>query len=1014
MLKYSSFAFFFFILLKLASSASFDEANALLKWKASFINHNNLILKSWNLETKNSTNFSNHPKASSSPCNWFGVSCTDGSVNRLNLTNANIHAFFYEFPFSAFPNVSYIDLSFNRLYGIIPPQIGNLFKLVYLNLSTNHFTGTIPTQIGKLFELNCLDLSNNQFIGQIQASLSRLTSLRTLFLFSNQFSGPIPLKLGKLTSLQDLALSTNNLTGQIPSSLSGLTSLRTLYLHMNQLSGPIPPELGKLTSLQDLELSTNNLTGQIPSSLSGLTSLKTLYLHTNQLSGPIPPELGKLTSLQDLELDENNLTGEIPISLGDLSHLKHFSLSQNQLSGSIPSELGKLKKLVFVNMFSNRFLGDLPELCGGRVLEILTVNSNRLSGPIPESLRKCSSLVRLRFDNNQLSGNVSEEFGVFPNLKFMDLSSNNFYGELLSVWGSNKRLQALKIAKNNLTGNIPPEFGRLSQLQVLDLSSNQLRGEISKEIGKLTLLLNLYLEDNQLSGGIPEELGSLSHLENLDLSRNGLIGQIPGNLVNSEQLHYLNLSFNYLSQRIPHQLGNLIHLSELDMSNNLLTGEIPSELRFLASLEMLNLSHNHLFGVIPKSFEEMSGPMDIDISYNQLEGPVPRGRAFQNVSIEQLQGNKGLCGNIVGLQTCKSPPGIKSKKTGNEHKIILIIATPLLCAFLLLFSFIGILILYKRRKMNPKKVDDDLFTVFNGKLTYKDILEATNEFDPSFCIGEGGCGKVYKAQLSSEKKIEGKRLHSSSEIITVAVKRLHSSSEMANFEVFLSEIRALTEIMHRNIVKLYGFCSNDQNSLLVYEYLDRGSLAKNLSADEEAKKLDWLKRFNIVKGVAQALSYMHHSCSPPIVHRDISSNNILLDSEYEAHVSDFGTAKFLKCNSSNFSSLAGTYGYFAPELAYTMKVTEKCDVYSFGVLALEVIKGKHPGEYIQYVTTPSNGDLRMEDLLDPRILYPTREEEVTLMSIFKLAIECLHSNPQHRPTMHIVSDKLVHRSSSYK
>ncbi|CAA2965517.1 MDIS1-interacting receptor like kinase 2-like [Olea europaea subsp. europaea] len=512
--------------------------------------------------------------------------------------------------------------------------------------------------------------------------------------------------------------------------------------------------------------------------------------------------------------------------------------------------------------------------------------------------------------------------------------------------------------------------------------------------------------DNQLSGGIPEELGSLSYLENLDLSRNRLTGQIPKNLSIFEQLHNLNLSNNHLNQRIPAQLGKLIHLSMLDMSNNLLSGEIPSELRFLESLEILNLSHNLLFGLIPKTFEEMPSLVDIDISYNELEGPVPSGKAFQNVSIEQLQGNKGLCGNIAGLRTCKSLPGVKNKKTRNNHKLILIIATPLLCASLLLFAFICIFILYKCKKMNSKKKDDDLLPILNGKLTYTDILEATNEFDEAFCIGKGGCGKVYKAQISSKKMIEGKRLLSSSQMVNVAVKRLHSSSEMANFKAFLSEIRALTEIRHRNIVKLYGFCSNDQNSLLVYEYLDRGSLAKNLSADEEAKKLDWPKRINTVKGVAHALSYMHHSCSPPIVHRDISSKNILLDSQYEAHVSDFGTAKFLKCDSSNFSSLAGTYGYLAPELAYTTKVTEKCDVYSFGVLVLEVIKGKHPGEYIQYVTTPSHGELRMEDLLDLHILYPTREEEVILMSIVNLAIECLHSNPQYRPTMQLVSDML--------
>ncbi|CAA2981315.1 MDIS1-interacting receptor like kinase 2-like [Olea europaea subsp. europaea] len=456
----------------------------------------------------------------------------------------------------------------------------------------------------------------------------------------------------------------------------------------------------------------------------------------------------------------------------------------------------------------------------------------------------------------------------------------------------------------------------------------------------------------------------------------------------------------------------------------------------------------------------MPGSVDIDISYNELEGPVPSGKAFQNVSIEQLQGNKGLCGDSVGLRTCKSPPGVKNKKTGNNHKLILIIATPLLCASLLLFAFIY-------------------------------ILEATNEFDEAFCIGEGGCGKVYKAQISSEKMIEGKRLLSSSQMVNVAVKRLHSSSEMANFKAFLSEIKALTEIRHRNIVKLYGFCSNDQNSLLVYEYLDRdfgttkflkcdssnfsslastyGYLAPELAYTTKVTEKCDVYSFGVlvlevIKGkhpgeyiqyvttpshgelrmedlldllilyptreeevflmsivnlaieclhsnaqyrpTMQLVSDMLDNCSPPIVHRDISSKNILLDSQYEAHVSDFGTAKFLKCDSSNFSSLAGTYGYLAPELAYTMKVTEKCDVYSFGVLVLEVIKGKHPGEYIQYVTTPSHGELRMEDLLDLHILYPTREEEVILMSIVNLAIECLHSNPQYRPTMQLVSDML--------
>ncbi|XP_022855118.1 MDIS1-interacting receptor like kinase 2-like [Olea europaea var. sylvestris] len=639
-------------------------------------------------------------------------------------------------------------------------------------------------------------------------------------------------------------------------------------------------------------------------------------------------------------------------------------------------------------MDENQFSGHLPELCGGRLIQHFTVDNNRLSGPIPKSLKNCSSLTRARFDHNQFSGNLSEEFGVYPNLTFMDLSDNKFYGELSNDWCISKQLETLKIAKNNLSGSIPPEFGNLSQIQVLDLSSNQLCGGIPKEIGKSILLLKIDLNDNQISGHIPHELGSLSSLNYLDLSRNRLRGPIPENFPNSRQLFHLNLSYNFLSQTIPVHIGKLTHLSALDMSSNSLTGEIPSEIGFLSSLGMLNLSHNRLSGFIPESFQILPGAVDIDISYNELEGQIPNGKPFQNVSIEKLRGNKGLCGNIAGLKPCKVPPPVENHKTGNGLKLILRVVLPLLGAPLLLFALVGILIMYDRRKRNSIDAEDDLLSIssFDGVVMYKDILEATKEFDAAFCIGEGGCGRVYKAKLPSQD--------------IVAVKRIHSLSEMANRRAFLSEIRALTGIKHRNIVKLYGFCSNAQHSFLVYQYFDRGSLAKTLSIDEEAKTLDWPKRVNILKGVAHALSYMHHSCSPPIVHRDISSNNILLDTEYEAHISDFGTAKFLKCDSSNLSALAGTYGYVAPELAYTMKVTEKCDVYSFGVLALEVIKGNRPGDSLRH------GELQFKDFLDPRILYPNLEEEEILMFVVKFATKCIHSNPQFRPTMDVVSDML--------
>ncbi|KAK1564442.1 hypothetical protein Q3G72_003306 [Acer saccharum] len=275
------------------------------------------------------------------------------------------------------------------------------------------------------------------------------------------------------------------------------------------------------------------------------------------------------------------------------------------------------------------------------------------------------------------------------------------------------------------------------------------------------------------------------------------------------------------------------------------------------------------------------------------------------------------------------------------------------------------------------------------------IIKATDNFDDKYCIGKGGYGSVYKTKLPSAS--------------IVAVKKLHSlpNGERTFRKEFLNEIKALTEIRHRSIVKFYGFCSNAQHSFLVYEYLEKGSLAATLNDEEKATELDWSKRLNIIKSMAHALSYMHHDCSPPIVHRDISSKNILLDRDYHAHVSDFGTAKLIKLDSSNWTEVAGTYGYIAPELAYTMKVTEKCDVYSFGVLSLEVIKGKHPGDLIPSLSSPLTRDnMVLKDVLDQRLPIPPPQVQDEVIQMLNIAITCLHANPQSRPSMNMIAPLL--------
>ncbi|XP_027164367.1 MDIS1-interacting receptor like kinase 2-like isoform X1 [Coffea eugenioides] len=650
-----------------------------------------------------------------------------------------------------------------------------------------------------------------------------------------------------------------------------------------------------------------------------------------------------------------------------------------------------------MEMDTNQFSGHLPEhLCQNGTLQNFTVSNNKLIGPIPISLKNCSSLFRARFQGNRLTGNLSEMFGIYPNLNFMDLSNNEFYGGLSGNWGRCPNLAALLLADNHITGQIPSELGNASQLHVLDLSSNDFTGEIPKQVMMLASMLNLYLQNNQLFGNIPEEVGQLKNLLYLDLSANFLRGSIPENFGGFQQLFYLNLSNNNLSQQIPPQMGELTRLSILDLSHNYITGEIPSEFRSLQSLEILDLSHNYLSGFLPKALAELPGSLHINISFNNFEGPIPYGKAFKNITIEELRGNKGLCGNITGLQVCESPQLSRKHVNGKGFNLVLVIVLPLLGSLLLLCAFFGALkVCRQRKRKTTENVEDaDLFsiTTYDGKAMYREIIKATEEFSEIFCIGEGGFGSVYKTVLPPSN--------------LVAVKRLHLLPEKVYFDSFLNEIRALTNIKHRNIVKLYGFCSTSKHSLLVYEYLERGSLAKIFSVDEEAKELDWEKRVNIIKGVAHALSYMHHDCTPSIVHRDISSNNVLLDSEYEARLSDFGTAKFLRKDSSNWTTLGGTLGYVAPELAYTMRVTEKCDVYSFGILTLETIKGTHPGDIVAYLMSSTPGNIELKDLLDQRLPPPTEETEKILISTIKLAKACLHVNPESRPTMHMISSLL--------
>ncbi|XP_025657352.1 MDIS1-interacting receptor like kinase 2 isoform X2 [Arachis hypogaea] len=412
-----------------------------------------------------------------------------------------------------------------------------------------------------------------------------------------------------------------------------------------------------------------------------------------------------------------------------------------------------------------------------------------------------------------------------------------------------------------------------------------------------------------------------------------------------------------------------------------LTGIIPPEIDIGRILASLDLSYNHLSGSLPI---ELANLLHINLSFN----------FFKCSEGFKVFHKESLIGNTPNFPSCSS----QVQKT-NKAKHLIVIILPVTCILLIICLFI----LYFTLSTNKTKIEQrqakngDLLCIWNydGRIAFQDIIEATNNFDFQYCIGTGAYGSVYRAQLPSGKVVALKKLHQS------------ESQNISFNESFRNEVKMLTEIRHRNILKLHGFCLHNQCKFLVYEYMERGSLFHVLNNIKEVGELNWRKRVNIIKAMANALSYMHHDCIPPIVHRDVTSSNVLLNSQLDAVVSDFGLARFIDPDSSNQTFGVGTYGYVAPELAYSWTVTEKCDVYSFGVVALETLMGRHPRELISSLFDTSPQNMLLKDLLDSRIRLPHSQKDAQdIALVVTIALACLHSKPNSRPSMLQVSQQL--------
>nr|XP_034899754.1 probable leucine-rich repeat receptor-like protein kinase At1g35710 [Populus alba] len=635
-------------------------------------------------------------------------------------------------------------------------------------------------------------------------------------------------------------------------------------------------------NLIELILRNNSLYGSIPSHIGNLIRLD---LSLNSISGSIPPEVGKLVSLYMLDLSNNNLSGALPTSIGNLSNLSYLYLYGNELSGFIPREVGMLEHLSALQLLYNNFEGPIPASIGNlrsltslllsfkqlRSLSVLDLANNNLFGPIPPEMNNLTHLYSLQIFSNRLSGNLPQDVCLGGLLSRFAAANNYFTGPIPKSLKNCSSLVRLRLERNQLSGNISEAFGKHPNLNYMELSDNELHGELSWKWEQFNNLAAFRIFGNKISGEIPAALGKATYLQALDLSSNQLAG------------------------RIPKELGNLKFI-ELALNDNKLSGDIPFDVASLSDLERLGLAANNFSGTILKQLGKCS-----KLIFLNIKGPIPDIKAFREAPFEAIRNNTNLCGNATGLEACSAL--MKNKAVHKKGpKVVFLTVFSLLGS--LLGLIVGFLIFFqsrrKKRLVETPRRDVTARWCPGGDLRYEDIIEATEEFDSKYCIGTGGYGVVYKAVLPSEQVLAVKKFHQTPEV------------EMSSLKPFRSEIDVIMGIRHRNIVNLYGFCSHAKHSFLVYEFVERESLRKVLNDEEQAGKMDWDKRMNLIKGVANALSYMHHDCSPPIIHRDISSNNVLLDSEYEDHVSDFGTARLLMPDSSNWTSFAGTFGYTAP------------------------------------------------------------------------------------------------------
>ncbi|KAK3439103.1 hypothetical protein EUGRSUZ_C03742 [Eucalyptus grandis] len=911
--------------------------------------------------------------------------------------------------FGAFPKLQQLNLSSNDLRGQIPSFLGNISTLQVIRLVNTTLTGSIPSALFNRSLTWMLALNKNQFSGPLPETLTQCKELIILGLSSNRFQGSIPRDIGSLQKLQKLFIAVNNLTGTIPRTIGNISSLHKLDIGSNHIEGVIPSEIGNLVNLQLMDLSKNLLTGKVPQEVFNISSLRSLGLRDNSLSGSFPSGRDlSLPNLEGLYLANNGFGGNIPQYFSNFSNLILFNVEDNQLSGPIHEGFGNLKNLEVFDIGRNQLTGEtygselgfLSALSNCPSLRELGLEGNPLCGSIPTAIKNFSSSLQILIARNcQIRGRIPEEMGFLKRLTFLKLSNNALDCNIPSSIGGLERLQRLYLDNNHLKGPIPNEICNLTSLEELLLRQNRISGSILNCIENLRSLQKFLISLNNMTSVIPVSLWGLQELIFLNLSLNSFNGELPLEIGKMRAIESIDLSWNRLTGAIPSSIQEFESLASLNLSMNSFQGSIPQSIGHLKGMDFLDLSYNELSGTIPESLEGLVYLQNLNLSFNKLSGEIPNGGSFGNFSALSFIGNEALCGNaIFQVPRCKVN-GMKSSRDKWLH--ILYIIVPIVSAILLVL----VICLLRKRGNTSKKAlvsMENLPRIDHPMISYRELCLATSNFSESNLLGAGSFSSVYKGTLANGIDI------------AVKVLNLHIEGALKSFD---AECDAFRMIRHRNLVKVISTCTNANLRALVLQYVPYGSLEKWLYSSNY--NLDLHQRVKIMVDVATAIEYLHHGQPEPIVHCDMKPSNILLNEDLVAQVCDFGIAKILAKNKLETQTRTlGTIGYIAPEYGSEGKVSTKGDVYSFGILLLEVITGKKPtGEMF-------NADVslrqwvgaaipeRVLDIMDSKILR-TRHQDPTLLKfhsivllILELGLECSKDLPEERMDMKTVVVKL--------